>query len=870
MKQTGYKIILHTDKGQVEEKIKGNEIQIGRNLSADLPIMASGVSRSHLQIYTEGKKIFLKDLGSTNGTYIKGERVEPHKKTVYTAGERISLGQAGCFIRIECIFEEESKSEKSPVQNLKPVKNKKKEKSESFKKEYISKAVPSTTQVRRSKEDTGVFASFFGSGADVDPKEKRKAEKYMQDAEKLVKKRIKEAEDSIRKGIQNARNNAQEILLEAKKEAELTKANTDVESEKIIISAKNEAKSIVDSAEKELQQLREQAERERQEKESLEKKLKDEISDFQSKRLKYEEEAQEIYEEKIGLEKELKEVESKLSAVTASHDSKVEALDMELNFLNSEIEKQKYKLKEIQSNQDKEEKTHQKKVEKLELEWTDLSTRIINGKAEANNIHNQKGQLVNEISELKKDIDASINELRDLRSQHESLQKEKEHLSEEIDFIKSRAEGEAKEVISQSKIKAEKIVIEAKTKAEQKTAQAEKLIQESKEIEEDALEKKEAMLKLAGEQSQEILKDAKEKSEELMEQAKCDREDYVKGAKEKFDNAQIEYNHKMNELEKFIKEEKESLSAKLKADRDEQKGHLEKELVDYKVTKIKEIEKEVEDHKKLLFDYKENYANSWSTAISFSVENAVKRLGIELSPVDFEEFRGKVKDSSRAIILEEDNGEEDVKAIMKFNPKHREKVKVFWKRTAMAATLGLAALISFPYLKKGATMGLEKIAEHNNKANEERVTKLKEEAKKSRTFVPEKKDEYLDSYTDRVLYTTNYVENELLKSYREEWFLNLDTFFVEELILSDEAIVTFISKETNLIKELELVRDGINPQFKEEGFKRMREIEGAFVSDVRKIIKSKSKYKRFTAFKKDYYLKNFPFESDRGLANEKE
>jgi EAL domain-containing protein (putative c-di-GMP-specific phosphodiesterase class I) len=52
---------------------------LGRNESCDYQIMSSRVSREHCEIVREGGAMRIKDLKSTNGTFVNGQRIEEHK-----------------------------------------------------------------------------------------------------------------------------------------------------------------------------------------------------------------------------------------------------------------------------------------------------------------------------------------------------------------------------------------------------------------------------------------------------------------------------------------------------------------------------------------------------------------------------------------------------------------------------------------------------------------------------------------------------------------------------------------------------------------------------------------------------------------------
>jgi diguanylate cyclase (GGDEF)-like protein len=70
-------------------KINAEKTLIGRGAHVSLRITDDGVSREHCQLMREGERIVLVDLGSTNGTYCNGARVDRRE---LVDGDKIMVG----------------------------------------------------------------------------------------------------------------------------------------------------------------------------------------------------------------------------------------------------------------------------------------------------------------------------------------------------------------------------------------------------------------------------------------------------------------------------------------------------------------------------------------------------------------------------------------------------------------------------------------------------------------------------------------------------------------------------------------------------------------------------------------------------------
>jgi DNA-binding winged helix-turn-helix (wHTH) protein len=73
------------------------ESVLGRSLDADIRFDVPGVSRRHARIVVNGGQVVLEDLGSQNGTYLRGERITG--RATLADGDEIRLGPVSIVFR---------------------------------------------------------------------------------------------------------------------------------------------------------------------------------------------------------------------------------------------------------------------------------------------------------------------------------------------------------------------------------------------------------------------------------------------------------------------------------------------------------------------------------------------------------------------------------------------------------------------------------------------------------------------------------------------------------------------------------------------------------------------------------------------------
>ncbi len=71
--------------------LEGDQLVIGRDSSSSIAINDAEVSRKHARLNFQGGKYVIEDLGSTNGTFVNGQRLSA--PVVLKSGDVVSLGE---------------------------------------------------------------------------------------------------------------------------------------------------------------------------------------------------------------------------------------------------------------------------------------------------------------------------------------------------------------------------------------------------------------------------------------------------------------------------------------------------------------------------------------------------------------------------------------------------------------------------------------------------------------------------------------------------------------------------------------------------------------------------------------------------------
>ncbi|MBN1807736.1 MAG: HD domain-containing protein [Planctomycetes bacterium] len=83
--------------GQKFNLADGDRHVVGRANDCDIQLLDRGVSRHHVAFYIQEDKVFVEDLGSSNGTTLNGQRI---KRTQLSDGDLVRIGLAAIRVRL--------------------------------------------------------------------------------------------------------------------------------------------------------------------------------------------------------------------------------------------------------------------------------------------------------------------------------------------------------------------------------------------------------------------------------------------------------------------------------------------------------------------------------------------------------------------------------------------------------------------------------------------------------------------------------------------------------------------------------------------------------------------------------------------------
>jgi DNA-binding NtrC family response regulator len=98
-----FKLLVISDRDPVAHQLPDRgRVTVGRSETADIQVPDPLISRVHAAI-TLGETLMVRDLGSSNGTVVRGEKLQPNVDTAINVGETIDFGSTVVIVQREVL-----------------------------------------------------------------------------------------------------------------------------------------------------------------------------------------------------------------------------------------------------------------------------------------------------------------------------------------------------------------------------------------------------------------------------------------------------------------------------------------------------------------------------------------------------------------------------------------------------------------------------------------------------------------------------------------------------------------------------------------------------------------------------------------------
>ena len=319
-----------------------------------------------------------------------------------------------------------------------------------------------------------------------------------------------------------------------------------------------------------------------------------------------------------------------------------------------------------------------------------------------------------------------------------------------------------------------------------------------------------------------------------IEQKNAKIEDLKKQLEEQSLSLKLERDNLNNEIAKHqaqIKDQRESMERELKAHH----IHLEEDFAKQKLAQQEKLESWLQEEMKVWQKNKEEQILSFNIKTQ---EFLAKFLN--------EKFQARL-DTNTLASVEEQVSKIAVEVFLQTQSKIKNSKKSPAKVFIQYATLAVFVFILGLYLSP-------QVLQQNNSTY--MADKINQAREKSNFVHLEQSSNYKSNYTDNVLYTSLFAELKLNKEVEQQWILKLNHFFLQELSLSDEAIVDYVRLESAMVTDLLEQKKMLFPKKMQEQIALMRQTEASYEEKLISLLGNEANLSKLKKFEADF-LKSY-------------
>ena len=301
-------------------------------------------------------------------------------------------------------------------------------------------------------------------------------------------------------------------------------------------------------------------------------------------------------------------------------------------------------------------------------------------------------------------------------------------------------------------------------------------------------------------------------------------------------NLEAELAETRQNAQKVIESEVSRRHSGLEREFKERATQLEREIADAKMSKLREIEK-----------LKDEAEAVDRTRRDYMLEEIV-RGAVELSKQRaLTEIEGELRSVVRSVL--------EGKTVGTLSAEASERTRKFWTKVGTYCAIPVAAVLIYVAFPGIPGWFAERVNRTIASERKDGGVFLDEIHQKGMKYQPPMDHEYRETYAENILYLEGYIDMKLDEQEQKKWIVVLNDFIVGRLGLSDRIIPDFIASEDYMVKELLSIRQGMLPQFKEQGLTRLADVERQERAKLVNFLESEENYRKFRDLERSYYVK---------------
>ena len=447
-------------------------------------------------------------------------------------------------------------------------------------------------------------------------------------------------------------------------------------------------------------------------------------------------------------------------------------------------------------------------------------------------IESERSEALQETYKHKAKVEKDISQLKVLANQ--KIDEERRRTDEFCIKLKQDAQNEQTKIIadankqvetihsarSQEIIKRERILLDNEAKLEEKRKNLKAVIAKR---EEESMTQASSLLEDA---KREIAQN-KSRAEAHVAELRVIAERETRALRESV--SQELNTQKMNQ-QKELEEEKQAQKAEI----EERKQKLKTEVDSLADKLVEEGNLFKADMEKQFKEKAKSMAKDVADSTAHYMNTVLKdKLGTKANTLELRKYKDEVKQIAFSVITPGEKPSE-VQLLLR-NARVPASVKKYWLKVLGAMTIGLSITMVFhlnkelwPSIKSkvGAAFGSD------NAASDIFVKKIQEARRNRPKFNPQKTKQFKYGYLDNILYTEGYLELISNKDYYQSWVDKLNKLLIDEMKLSDQAVVNIVTAESNMHLKLINASAGVRLDHLEKDLAAATEIEREFLEKI--------------------------------------